>query len=109
MRTEYADVLIILIHHSSCTNHPLFFITSKGSYDCRRILESLSERQRHYLLFCHALTGCDTVSAIAGHGKTTLLDKFCAGNVDEHMDIFLDAQVSMDIDVVITSCISIFQ
>ena len=27
-----------------------------------------------------AFTGCDTVSAIAGHGKTTQFDRFCAGN-----------------------------
>ncbi|KAK1906611.1 Chromosome-associated kinesin KIF4 [Dissostichus eleginoides] len=78
------------------TNHPLFFTTSKGSYDVRRIREALSERERCYLLFCHAFTGCDTVSAIAGHGKTTLFDRFCAGDIDEHMDIFLDTQATKD-------------
>ena len=104
---EDADVLIMLIHHSSYTNHPLFFTTSKGSYDDRRIQESLSERQRLYLLFCHAFTGCDAVSAIASHGKTTLFDRFCAGDIDEHMDTFLDVQASKD--VVIGSGISIFQ
>ncbi len=96
MRAEDADVLIMLIHHSSSTNHPLFLTTSKGSYDVRRIQESLSERQRCYLLFCHAFTGCDTVSAIAGHGKTTLFDRFCAGDIDEHMDIFLDVRATKD-------------
>ena len=44
VRAEDADVLIMLIHHSSYTNHPLFFTTSKGSYDDRRILESLKDR-----------------------------------------------------------------
>jgi len=62
-----------------------------------RIQESLSKRQRCYLLFCHAFIGCDTISAIAGHGKTTLFDKFCAGDVDEHMDIFLDVQASREV------------
>ena len=75
VRAEDADVLVMLVHHSSSPNHPLFFTTSKGSYDVRRIREALSERQRRYLLFCHAFTGCDTVSAIAGHGKTTLFDR----------------------------------
>ena len=54
------------------------FTMSNGSYDVKMIQEALSERQRHYLLFCHAFTGCDTVSLIAGHGKSTLFEKFCA-------------------------------
>ena len=107
VREEDSNVLIRLIHHSSYTDHLLFFTTSKGSYDFRRIQESLSERQRHYLLFCNSFTGCDTVSAIASHGKTTLFDRFCAGDIDEHMDTFLDVQASKD--VVIRSGISIFQ
>ena len=107
VRAEDADVLIMLIHHSSYTNHPLFFTSSKGSYDDRRIQETLSERQRLYLLFCHTFTGCDTVFAIASHGKTALFDRFCAGDIDEHMDTFLDVQASKD--VVIRSGISIFQ
>ena len=52
---------------------------------------NLSERHRHYLVFCHAFTGCDTVSAIGG---TTLFDRFCAG---EHMDIFLNVQATKDV------------
>ena len=107
VRAEDADVLIMPIHHSSSTNHPLFLTTSKGSYNVRRIRESLCERQRRYLLFCHAFTGCDTVSAIGGHGKTTLFDRFCAGDIDEHMDIFLDVQATKD--VVIRGGIAIFQ
>jgi len=70
------------MQHNSCINHPLFFTTSNCSYDVMRIQESPSERQRSYLLFFHAFIGCDTVTAIADHGKTTLFDKFCAGDVD---------------------------
>ncbi|KAG7255643.1 hypothetical protein CRUP_008469 [Coryphaenoides rupestris] len=33
VRAEDADVLVMLVHHSSSTNHPLFLTTSKGSYD----------------------------------------------------------------------------
>ena len=58
--------------------NPLFLTTSKGSYNVRGIRETLSERQRHCLLFSRAFTGWDTVSAIGSHGKTNLLDKFCA-------------------------------
>ena len=72
-----------------------------------RIQESLSEKQRCYLLFCHAFIGCDTVTAIAGHRKTTLFDKFYAGGGVEHMDNFLDVHASRD--VAIRTGISIFQ
>ena len=104
---EDADVLIMLVHHCSNTNHPLFLTTSKGSYDVRRICEALSERQRHYLFFCHAFTGCDTVSSISGHGKTTLFEKLCAGDIDEHMDIFLDMQATKN--AVIEGSIAFFE
>ncbi|KAG0720027.1 hypothetical protein GWK47_007031 [Chionoecetes opilio] len=107
VRAEDADVLIMLVHHSSSTNHPLFLTTLKGSYDVRRIREALSERQKRCLLFCHAFTGCDTVSAIGDHGKTTLFDRFCAGDIDEHMDIFLDVRATKD--EVIGGGIAIFQ
>ena len=87
------------MHHSSSTNCSVFLTTSKGSYDVRKIRDGLCERKRRYLLFCHAFTGCDTVSAIAGQGKTTLFDRLCGGDIDEHMDIFLDIQASKDIVV----------
>ena len=69
---------------------------SKGSYDIRKICEALCERKRLYLLFCHAFSGCDTVSAIAGNGKTTLFGRFCTEDIDEHMDIFLYEQAIKD-------------
>ena len=75
VRAEDADVLVILAHHSTDSHHPLFLTTSNGSYNVQKIKESLSERQKSYLLFCHAFTGCDKVSSIAGHGKTTLFDR----------------------------------
>ena len=50
---------------------------------------------------------CDTVSAIAGHGKTTLFDRLCGGDIDEHMDIFLDIQATKD--MVIKAGIAIFK
>ena len=37
------------------------------------------------------------ISAIGGHGKTTLFDKFCEGDIDEHMDIFVDLWATKDV------------
>ncbi|KAJ8402846.1 hypothetical protein AAFF_G00361600 [Aldrovandia affinis] len=45
-------------------------------------------------------------AAIGGHGKTTLFDRFCEGDIDEHMDIFLDIHATKD--VVIRAGIAIF-
>ena len=98
VRAEDIDVLAMLVHHSSST-HFSVFLTTSNSYDVRKIRDALCERKRRYLLFCHAFTGCDTFSAIAGHGKTTLFDRLCGGDIDEHMDIFLDLQATKDMVV----------
>ena len=44
---------------------------------------------------------------LGGHGKITLFDRFCAGDIDEHMNIFLDLQVTKE--KVIEGGIVIFQ
>lgn len=31
-----------------------------------------------------------------GHGKTTLFDKLCTGDVDEHLDVFMDTEATKD-------------
>ena len=51
-------------------------------------------KEKEILLPCHASTGCDTVSAIMGHGKSPLLDKLCSGNVDDHLDVSMDTEAS---------------
>lgn len=107
VRAEDADVLIMLVHHSSSIHHPVFFTTSKGSYDVKEIREALPERQLRYLIFCHAFTGCDTVSSIAGHGKTKLFNKLCSGEIDEFIDIFQD--IHADKQAVLQAGIVIFQ
>ena len=107
VRVEDANVLVMLVRNSSNANHSLFFTTSKGSYDIRKIREALCERKRHCLRFCHALSGCDIVLAIAGRRKTTQFDRFCTGDIDEHMDIFLDVKAIKN--VVIEAGIAIFK
>ena len=107
VRAEDTDVLVMLVHHTSITNHPIFLTTSRGSYDVKKIRDALPERKRKYLLFCHAFSGCDTVSAIAGHGKTTLFDRLCAGKVDEHMEVFLEIETNKD--TVISAGVEIFK
>lgn len=96
VRAKDADVLVMMVHHNSDSHHPLFLTTSKGSYGVRNIKESLSETQKRYLLFCHAFTGCDTVSAIARHGKTTLFDRFYEWDAAEYINIFFDTEATKE-------------
>jgi len=51
VQAEDADLLTLLIHHYSNTNHPLYFSILKSSFDAKNIREVFTERQRHYLLF----------------------------------------------------------
>ena len=69
--------------------------------------ESKNPCEKLPAILSYAFIGCDTVTTIAGHGKATLFDKFCAGDVDEHMDNLLDVHASRD--VAIRTGISIFQ
>ena len=80
----------------------------KGFLQCKEDQRiSVRETKKVPSLFCHAFTGCDTISAIAGHGKTTLFDRFCAADIDNHMDVFLDVQATKD--AVIRNGMAIYQ
>ena len=65
--------------------------------DIGKIREALPERYRKYLIFLHSFSGCDTVSAISGFGKSTLLTKFCKTEKAEGaMNVFLDVRAKKD-------------
>ena len=70
------DVIQLIYHRSTTANH----IMDGGCFDkvirAHLLIDAaISETQKSSRLFCHAFTGCDTVSTIAGHGKTTLFDR----------------------------------
>ena len=94
---EDADVQAMLTHHTPEDSYPIHFTTAGGTYDVKAIQRGPA-RQRKYLLACYGFTGCDTVSAIMGHGKSTLFDKPCSGAVDEYLilDVFMDTEATKD-------------
>lgn len=96
MRAADTDVMVMLIYHAA--DYPIFLTTAKEtSYDIRKIREALPERYRKYLIFLHSFSGCDTVSAISGFGKSTLLTKFCKTEKAEGaMNVFLDVRAKKD-------------
>ena len=97
------DVMVMLIHHNS--DKPIFLTTAKGtSYDIGKIRDALPERYRRYLIFLHSFSGCDTVSAISGFGKSSLLTKLCnTDKAETAMGVFLDIQAEKD-EIIKSGC-----
>ena len=74
------------------------------SYDVGKIREALPERYRKYLIFLHSFSGCDTVSAISGFSKPTLLTKLCKTDKAEGaMDVFNDIRAKKS-DIIKAGC-----
>ena len=103
VRAEDTDVLVMLIHHVA--DHPIFLTTAKEtSYDVGKIREALPEIYRRYLIFLHSFSGCDTVSAIFGFSKPTLLSKLCKTDEAERaMDVFMDIRAEKG-DIIKAGC-----
>lgn len=73
------DLLVLLIHHfyqiRTETTHDLFVLrlSSNTVVNIRILLDNLPNTVIENILLIHAVSGCDTVSAMAGIGKTKLL------------------------------------
>ena len=96
VRAEDTDIMVLLIHHA--VDHPIFFKTTRDtSYEIAKIRENLPERHLKYLVFLHSFSGCDTVSAISGFSKSSLVNKLCKTEKAERaMDVFLDIRATKD-------------
>ena len=103
VRAEDTDIMVMLVHHA--TNHTIFLTTAKNtSYDIGKMQEAVPERYRKYLIFLHSFSGCDTVSAIYGFSKPTLLSKLCKTDKAERaMDVFLNTR-ALKGDIIKAGC-----
>ncbi len=71
------DVLILLQHHFSATEHETIYLqTSSKIIDISVLKQSLTPELSQSLLFIHALSGCDTTSRPFGIGKQSALAKY---------------------------------
>ena len=85
----------MLVHHYDQEKHHFITVTtSNGSYCIKEIVQSLTYEQRQYLLFCHAFTGCDTVSSFHGFSKEKLYERLCSGNLRPLIDVFYNDRSS---------------
>ena len=81
---DETDVAILLMYHWNRNLHDIFMTTlrSKKSWIIGYCSNKLSAELRCILPFLHAFSGCDTASAIFGHGKPKFL-KLCKGKSKE--------------------------
>ncbi len=84
--SDDTDVLLILVHHLHAHVNSLphgVQVTMAGCSGTHAIIDVNEVVQRHStvipnLLGAHALSGCDTVSSLAGFGKATVFKKLAA-------------------------------
>ena len=85
---EDTDLVVLLCYHASLDSHDLFFSPEPKKntkklciWNIRAIKEKLSQRICNFILFIHAILGCDTTSRLYGIGKGTSLRKFRASSL----------------------------
>jgi 5'-3' exonuclease len=86
--TDDTDILCLLIHHVSISHnqHDIYIknITRKNMNTgriCYRIHDVIDKLDRvivKFILFAHAVTGCDTTSAIHNFGKQAIFPKLAS-------------------------------
>ena len=106
--SDDTDVLVILAHHMymHTNNMPdaieVFMESCSGNssvIDVNKVVEKHSKVMPN-ILAAHALTGCDTVSSLAGIGKTTVLKK-----LETFKEILKLGEPSDSLDDVMDSCL----
>ena len=72
------DVFVMLVHHLDEEIGELFFCSDKAgkTWKLQDVASCFDPIIKRHLLFLHAWCGCDTTSAIFGHGKTGFIKKF---------------------------------
>ena len=106
--SDDTDVLVILAHHMymHTNNMPdaieVFMESCSGNHsviDISKVMEKLTKVMPN-ILAAHALTGCDTVSSLAGIGKTAVLKK-----LETFKEILKLGEPSDSLDEVVDSCL----
>ena len=78
---EDTDLLILLLFHLTPQHWPVFFGSSKSGlnqakiWDIQKVQNELGSSLCQQLLFVHAISGCDTTSALYGLGKVIFFRK----------------------------------
>lgn len=95
------DILVLLLYHS-CKNISMQSAThSDHVRDIQAMQESIGEEGCKVLLFAHALTGCDTTSALFGKSKTSAFQHICKSETLRNWGSVFGCQEIMSTDEII--------
>ena len=73
----------------------MFRPSSNSFIDVRKVVEKFPKSIVDHILFIHAASGCDTVSVLAGIGKTKLMKSLLKDTVD--FSEFYNAHADVDV------------
>jgi hypothetical protein len=86
------DLLILLQHHFSLSNHEAIYLqTTTKLIDVSILKKEMDPDLSHSLLFIHALSGCDTTSKPYGIGKMSAMSKYRVLNKMAKLFLVADA------------------
>ena len=95
------DLLVLLIHYfkselqNTENNMYMFRPSSNSCIDVRKVVEKFPKSIVDQILFIHAASGCDTVSGLAGIGKTKFMKSLLKDTVD--FSEFYNAHADVDV------------
>ena len=96
------DLLVLLIHHFKTvmnnTNHAMYMYrpSSKTFVDVRLVIVKWPAEVTEQILFIHAASGCDTVSSMAGIGKSKLAKMIVKDDTIVECSIFYENNPDFD-------------
>ena len=99
------DILVLLVYHWKPSMAPVFMkreprCTFSGHMvSIPLVVNSLGEQSVSRLLTIHALSGCDTTSALYGHGKASTLKKLSTDSGISHLFSIMNSETSSTTDV----------
>ena len=95
------DLLVMAVHYFKTldTQHHLLMYrpSSKTLLDIHKLIDKLPDHILNSILPLHAVSGCDTVSSLAGVGKTKLIKMVMKDpSLADHLHKFLDSSFNDD-------------
>ena len=95
------DLLVMVLHYFKTmdTQHRLLMYrpSSKTLIDILKLINKLPDHILNNIIPLHALSGCDTVSSLAGVGKTKLIKMVLKDpSLADHLHKFLDSNFNDD-------------
>ncbi|KAJ8892413.1 hypothetical protein PR048_004993, partial [Dryococelus australis] len=92
------DILVLLLYHC-CRNISMQFTTHCGHVrDIQAMQKSIGKEVCKTLLFAHALTGCDTNSALFAKSKTSAFQHICKSETLYNWDSVIGSQENVSRD-----------